>query len=137
MTLDFNIDKAVTDNIRGVYEINSFKFGYFVQEIAKALENQSQCELVESQTWGMYIPDDIDCYSFTFKANIPNLPMDSTIIGVLNRIPDGLRSITFDWFLVPRYDLLLDYLIDNNLVVINSKNIRLILNCQAVFFLGI
>lgn len=60
--------------------------------------------------------------SFSFKANVPNLPMDSTIIGVLNRIPDGLRSITFDWFLVPRYDLLLDYLIDNNLVVTNSKN---------------
>ena len=121
-TLDFNIDKAVTDNIRGVYEINSFKFDYFGQEITKALENQSQCELIESQTWGMYTPASIDCYSFTFKVNIPNLPMDSTIIGELNRIPDGLRSITFDWFLVPRYDLLLDYLIDNNLVVTNSKN---------------
>lgn len=121
-TLDFNIDKAVTDKIRGEYRVNSFKLDYFGQEIAKALENQSQCELIESQEWGMYIPDDIDCYSFTFKVNIPNLPMNSTIIGELNRIPDGLRSITFDWFLVPRYDLLLDYLIDNNLVVADSKN---------------
>lgn len=121
-TLDFNIDKAVTDKIRGEYEVNTFKFDYFGQEIVKALENQSQCELIESQTWGMYIPDNIDCYSFMFKVNIPNLPMGSTIIGELNRIPDGLRSITFDWILVPRYDLLLDYLIDNNLVVTNSKN---------------
>lgn len=121
-TLDFNIDKAVTDKIRGEYEVNTFKFDYFGQEIVKALENQSQCELIESQTWGMYISDNIDCYSFTFKVNIPNLPMGSTIIGELNRIPDGLRSITFDWILVPRYDLLLDYLIDNNLVVTNSKN---------------